>query len=370
MPMTPRATWCTALRGRNNDALLVTTDGTIWLGGDVGLQAFRPNGRRQTRIRGKAAVAALPDGALIVHDAGGVERWDNPAGDRSVLRYAFDRPHFLGSAGFNLAYESGAEVHLFDPRLACIARFPSPEGFDVGWFRHALAADGMFCCGSKGLQVCDWIGQVRTLAPFPGEQVLAAVKAYGRVPVWTSEDGTEVRLTDPGKLHDLSSWVVTADADPDLLFACNRLAPFVAICFTREGAFRWCRTLGGACCGNRIHKDGNTFVASTGCGGTVVWFDRDGNVGLQTPLPTTPGLGHILSPSLIIPGDGSVHADGLRGLWSFDARGRDRTLPIRGSWHHDPITGRLLCVSGRTGWTRRIWPQSLAAYPLDVAWQA
>lgn len=377
----PTSIWSVELREPRLASVATTADGTTWLStagwirgvddsasvsadaapnvtasGFIPSQPRRligydPSGRRLYCHRGLTLVGLLPDGALLVAYRTGVMRLDDPAVLAGRRKY-FPNLSRLATCAGRIVIEENERISVLDEELACVSEFALPHPAPL-W---KIADNSLYWVRDGRIRACDWDGTVRDLAELPFDVIADAIRESGMAPVWTrvGEPPSQSSPTDAGSARDLTHWVISAHTADGLIFACNYVAPFTVVCFTLDGAYRWCRVLSPGCCGFRVQRlSCGTYVASSGCGGTVSWFDGDGRILAQA------GTQCWLLPDLQIGTDDSVYMSGPDGrVLAFDKFGNprwDAAEDIFGEPYFDAANERLVCVSsiaGRWRWWR------------------
>lgn len=290
---------------------------STWLetGPGCRLVGFDYSGTLRYTLDECALVACLDDGAILAANSRELLRFDHA--DRPPAA-RLDVPSRL-TAHYHpgvLAVELDGRITRLTESLDLRAEFGAPR---FRWAR--IAADGFW--GTERLRVlhCDWTGRVSEFAMIPAAEVEAEITRVCPAGAWIGMDGKS-KFWD-FKAADGTDWAVSADADEDLVFACNKMPGFTVCCFTRAGEPLWTRCLSSGCCGFRVHRLPNgLFAASSGCGGTVSWFDRNGNVLAQSERKDARGMGALLASDLTIAPDSRVFVDRIDGtILAFSGRG-------------------------------------------------
>lgn len=295
----------------------INENGSTWLetGPDCRLVGINPSGTTRYTVDECALVACLDGGAILAANSRELLRFDH-ADRLPVARMAIPARLTVHYCPGMLAVDLDGRIRLLSEFLELQGEFDAPK---FAWSR--VAADGFWAAERLRVLHCDWNGHVSDFATIPAAEVEAEIARVCPLGAWIGMDGKS-KFWD-FKAEGGTDWVVSADAAEDLVFVCNRLPGFTVCCFTRAGKPLWTRCLSSGCCGYRVHALPNgLFAASSGCGGTVSWFDRDGNVLAKSEPLRAPGIGHMLGSDLQIASDSGVFAERLDGtLLGFDGEG-------------------------------------------------
>ena len=348
-------TWLSAARRNQtpneSGGLLSHEDGfrSYETGPGASLIALDADGAVRHSLDGMALVTCLPDGTILAVGPGELLRIDDPTRPPTRRRAIADGVTILVHRD-RVAVKNGDCVIVLSHELAELAAFNLP-----GWEFYRVSADGIFWAAGDRILRCDWSGSTAEIARIPVQRVCAEIRrALPECFVESTHIDHAAGRTSTARVHvadrpENLMWSVTPDADDQLLFACNRWYGFTVVCFTRAGEPLWVRCLSHGCCGYRVQRlNSGVLVASSGCGGTVSWFDAAGNVLAQSASLLGPGLSGIISSDLLIDNDDSVYVRRVDGhVLALDASGRLRwELSSKGlsPMQLDRTRRRLLCV--------------------------
>jgi hypothetical protein len=125
-----------------------------------------------------------------------------------------------------------------------------------------------------------------------------------------------------GERPEFYYWRVSFDDEQETFFLANTMAPHLILCLGSSGQPRWCKYVSSGCCGGVPSRLPNgLYVASSGCGGILSWFDGDGNIPSQSKPHEGVGLATAYSNEVQVLPDGRCLVEGGPGVVAYGPTG-------------------------------------------------
>ncbi len=324
------------------------------------------------------ALGILPDGTLIGMQPNGSLFKVAPTGHlMKDNKRITNLGTLVSTGGPPIVFVSLEQATILDANLNIQARFPwdkkSPRGDPVCVSEHLYWTDG------DEILVCDYAGHTEVLAEVPFTALAEAAEAYERltgIPVLetyqlSSIDDMGKQLmpcrVDANRIvpHKVGTealkewtrvWRLSVDEDRGLMFLSNAIGPHFVACLTLGGSLRWCEVFSRGCCAGPVYPlfDGR-YVVSSGCGGIVSWFDREGSIFAQSKPFDLPGLGSAFDGRLEPAPDGRVFVNGGPGIVVLGPSGECLRIIAKDQYRcfgfrYHAGRNRLICWGWTAGW--------------------
>jgi hypothetical protein len=179
-------------------------------------------------------------------------------------------------------------------------------------------------------------GRPETICRLPEDLIREAMEQHEQTTGSPALSGWSVSLDDPaaefkpffmGDRPTFFYWWVSFDRVEGWFFLANSMAPHLIACLDHSGQPRWCKYLSFGCCGGLPYSLPNgLYVASSGCGGILSWFDSDGNILFQSEPHEGVGLATAYSNEVQVLPAGSCLAHGGPGIVAYTSTGEQRWL--------------------------------------------
>lgn len=211
------------------------------------------------------------------------------------------------------------------------------------------------------LRLIDQNGRPETLWRLPDDLINEAMEQHEKTTGNQALSGWYARLDDPssqikpfvkGDRPLFFYWRVSFDRDEGRFFLANGMAPHLIACLDRLGEPLWCKYLSCGCCGGLPFALGNgLYVASSGCGGILSWFDSNGNIRFQSEPQEGVGLATAFSNEVTVLPNGNCLVGGVPGILAFSPGGEQLWVLKQGysAFHCDPTQELLVGCYWRKG---------------------
>ncbi len=177
---------------------------------------------------------------------------------------------------------------------------------------------------------CDFAGRAERLAEIPLGALERAMSDYEVESGLPAKQGWSITFPRLGEKSETRSftvgdrpmwyeWSLTHDAETEVTFLSTLTLPHLLLCFDKEFRMRWCRYIHWGCCGGPGYRlPSGQWVASTGCGGVLTWFDDAGNILFQSKPFEGAGLAIAFDTRLKVLSSGQSLVMGAPGVMAYE----------------------------------------------------
>jgi hypothetical protein len=328
----PEIMWTQALAGEQPDCIL-GKDRILLHYTAVGHEkssvvCFDMRGRSVWSRPGWSVLLTLPcerfllntlDGMPIIVDGDGevCHRWSG---------YGIERVRLHGSL---LLMASRQQIYAVDLELSPMwqVNWPGSTSPPIDCFVDGL----LFWIENGHVTGIGQNGRLETLWKLPDDLISEAMEQHEKATGNPALSGWYARFDDPlakikpfvmGDRPTFFYWRVSFDRDEGRFFLANGMGPHMIACLDRSGEPLWCKYLCFGCCGGLPFALGNgLYVASSGCGGILSWFDSDGNIIFQSEPQEGVGLATALFNEVTVLPNRKCLVGGGPGIVAFSPKG-------------------------------------------------
>lgn len=207
------------------------------------------------------------------------------------------------------------------------------------WFPWPGASHPAIDCFQEGafywaegheLKRCTQNGRSEVFCRLPDSLIIEAMDRYERqtggsaLLGWyiTLREGSDFVPYRTGDRPTLYYWRISFDHYAKRFFLANATAPHLILSLDRFGQPLWCEYLSCGCCGGvPLALPNRQYVASSGCGGILTWFDVNGKLLYQSVPHKGTGLATAYASDVQILSNGRVLVDGGPGIVAYNSDG-------------------------------------------------